>query len=233
MKIIQVGFWPRYCLEDFRWYNPQLENVAYPMVCFCDIPLTRIIEHTSFYGRFGIGMKREWAIQSGLNPVMYLTEQSPLKGKVLNLARLSQPGEPKFVDESAKATHIDSLLNLISMIKPLDGYMEIGSPPYLTAKDFYLENEWRFVPRLSEGRICIPSQKFRSERDEYNSYTYENCLLKFTLDDIEYIFVEDDRAIQSILDFLNSMAASGKYLPSQMDVLKTKLFTLSKLSRDF
>ncbi|MBF4218561.1 hypothetical protein C5616_25710, partial [Vibrio anguillarum] len=199
-KIMQVGFWPRYCLEDFRWYNPQLMNVAYPMVCFCDIPLTRITEHTSFYGRFGIGMKREWAIAAGLNPVMYLTYQSPIKEKVLNLARLSQNNEHKFIDDAAKTVHIDSLLNLISMIKPLEGYMEIGSPPYPASKDFYLENEWRYIPRLSEGRICIPSQNYRSNKDEYNAYTYENYLLKFNLEDIEYLFVEDDSAIQSTLD---------------------------------
>lgn len=53
------GFWPRYCLEDFRWYNKDIPNVSYPMVSFCDIPLTRIREHTDFYGSFGIGMTRE------------------------------------------------------------------------------------------------------------------------------------------------------------------------------
>ncbi|MBF4275604.1 abortive infection system antitoxin AbiGi family protein, partial [Vibrio anguillarum] len=97
----------------------------------------------------------------------------------------------------------------------------------------YLENEWRYIPRLSEGRICIPSQNYRSNKDEYNAYTYENYLLKFNLEDIEYLFVEDDSAIQSTLDFLNTSAANGIYSPSQIDVLKTKLFTLSKLSRDF
>eukprot|EP01034_Spumella_vulgaris_P011525 gene11525-14663_t len=69
------GFWPRYSLEDFRWQvsGPNShEFAAFPMVCFCDIPLSRIDEHVGFYGSYGLGLSREWGIRAGLNPVQYI-----------------------------------------------------------------------------------------------------------------------------------------------------------------
>ncbi len=60
-SILKNGFWPRYSLEDFNWYNPQMGSIAYPMVCFCDIPLIRPREHVSFYGDYGLGMTKQWA----------------------------------------------------------------------------------------------------------------------------------------------------------------------------
>ncbi|MFS2265232.1 abortive infection system antitoxin AbiGi family protein [Vibrio vulnificus] len=54
--IFNHGYWPRYCLEDIRWVNQvNAPYMAFPMVCFCDIPLSRISEHVSFYGNYGLG----------------------------------------------------------------------------------------------------------------------------------------------------------------------------------
>lgn len=72
--ILKNGFWPRYCLEDVSWMGMDAEDaeyVAFPAVCFCDIPLSRIDEHVAFYGAFGIGLRKEWAVINNLNPILY------------------------------------------------------------------------------------------------------------------------------------------------------------------
>ena len=51
-------------------------NVAIPVVCFCDIPLSRISDHIGFYGNFGIGLTKEWAMSNGLNPLLYVSSTS-------------------------------------------------------------------------------------------------------------------------------------------------------------
>ncbi len=77
-SILKNGFWAKYCLEDIQWQNGGVDFVAFPMVCFCDIPLGRISEHVDFYGSYGIGLTKEWAKKNNLNPVAYLSSGSHL-----------------------------------------------------------------------------------------------------------------------------------------------------------
>lgn len=64
LSILENGFYPRYCIENLSSYNENTESQypAFPMVCFCDIPLTRIKTHTKHYGEYAIGLKKlgEW-----------------------------------------------------------------------------------------------------------------------------------------------------------------------------
>ncbi|WP_025822242.1 abortive infection system antitoxin AbiGi family protein [Shewanella marina] len=83
--ILRNGFWPRYCLEDVKWYNGNESQSAYPIICFCDIPLSRVDEHVNFYGHFGIGVTREWAKLNKLAPVIYLNEGSAQQLALTNL----------------------------------------------------------------------------------------------------------------------------------------------------
>ena len=95
LDILENGFWPRYCFEDIEWLIPKdlknelekqeednfletltkeliksnISSIAYPMSCFCDIPLSKITAHTDFYGSFGLGMTKEWGIRKRLNPI--------------------------------------------------------------------------------------------------------------------------------------------------------------------
>lgn len=226
-KIIRAGFWPRYCSEDFRWYNAQLGYVAYPLVSFCDIPLTRIKDHVGFYGGFGFGMSREWAIRARLNPVIYLSESSALRYSILNLAQPEQ-----FVLPEQLPKFIDHLFELLALVKPLSGKMT-RSEGGEADKDFYLENEWRFTPTLAQGRKCIPIQKFEAEKDVYNNYTFDNCLLRFDIKDINYVIVqkEADRAV--FFTILNQMEAAGEYDSSQLQDLRSNIISLERIEKDF
>ncbi len=59
-------------------------HVHVPMVCFCDIPLTLVKKHTEIYCYNGgekvyaLGMTKEWSIENGLNPLIYLNQESHL-----------------------------------------------------------------------------------------------------------------------------------------------------------
>jgi hypothetical protein len=79
LRILEEGFWPRYWLEDITWLDGGVPRLAWPMVSFCDIPISRLREHTEFYGNYGIGLVREQWQATGLNPVLYVTPDSMLK----------------------------------------------------------------------------------------------------------------------------------------------------------
>jgi hypothetical protein len=117
-RILEDGFWPRYCHEYIGWVATDPEFIAIPVVCFCDIPLSRLTEHTAFYGNFGIGMTQEWGLNSGLNPVFYISKDltlfPPLKGLFNN-------PHPK-VDDSKFW-----VMQTLGYTKPLVGSLGVGA----------------------------------------------------------------------------------------------------------
>lgn len=63
---------------DFYNYDER-HGVAIPMVSFCDIPLTRAHEHTCIYGKYGIGIEKEFMLRyytDFFNPIIYSTSES-------------------------------------------------------------------------------------------------------------------------------------------------------------
>ena len=67
--ILENNFKINYCVEEIFTEKYSMSG-AFPMVCFCDIPLSEITAHMFNYGDYGIGLKREWIISNGLNPVL-------------------------------------------------------------------------------------------------------------------------------------------------------------------
>ena len=54
--------------KDDRW--------SIPIACFCDIPLSNILDHTEKYGNYAIGIKKSWAIKKKITPVLYVHDYS-------------------------------------------------------------------------------------------------------------------------------------------------------------
>lgn len=70
-SILSTGFYSRYCIEN---YEEAFENgfeLAIPMVCFCDIPISNAKTHSSNYGKYAIGLTKRWGMENGLSPVIY------------------------------------------------------------------------------------------------------------------------------------------------------------------
>jgi hypothetical protein len=69
---------PRYCTEDFSFLNSRLPKLAFPMKCFCDIYLNKLVTHMTLYGHYGIGFDKKWLIEKGVQPIQYINEKSEL-----------------------------------------------------------------------------------------------------------------------------------------------------------
>ncbi|HDY7662546.1 TPA: hypothetical protein RQJ99_004565 [Vibrio vulnificus] len=227
--ILTNGFWPRYCLEDANWYSTKEGGyfVAYPMVCFCDIPLSRVDQHVNFYGNYGIGVTREWAEANDLSPVIYIRPNSKQHKAISSL--LANNLNDKYYIGSSTDINV-----LMANIKPTEGNMYIGND--FVNKEFYQENEWRYTPVDSREKSSIPpwiyEEVFRNieSRELENKKSKENHSLKISPTDIKYLFVKSDTDIPELVNFIQSEL--DMYPSHDVKILLSRIVSLDTISRD-
>jgi hypothetical protein len=221
-SILLNGFYPRYCLEDTKWLNTKYNFLGYPMICFCDIPISRISDHTAFYGDYGLGLTKSWGLTNKLIPVIYTPAGSAVTQVIDYLLDIKHDGDPNKEEK-------DQVLNehtykMLTLIKPITGQMYIGGS--VVEKDFYQENEWRHVP---PGDSILFPDAFAEERDAKNTEMQEHKL-SISPQDIKYIFVKYDHEIPDLVDFINTNL--GGFRHNDLKLLSTRILSLETISAD-
>jgi len=79
--ILAGGFYGSFCKEVLH-YKKEAFTLIVLMISFCDIPLKTISLHTK-YGKYGIGLNKDWGIEHQLNPVLYLEKNSALADSLI------------------------------------------------------------------------------------------------------------------------------------------------------
>lgn len=97
-----------------------------PMICFTELKISEVSDHTKRYGKLGIGFKREFLMKRGANPVFYCPNA---------LYGVPNTNLPAI---AAKADEVDGLNVLLSFIKEMS---EQGKDDML----YYNEKEWRLL----------------------------------------------------------------------------------------
>lgn len=162
--MLENGFWPRYCEEDFEWLVDKPSKIAFPMVCFCDIPIDAANMHRTRYGAFAIAFNKAWASMKDINPVWYIQSESSIRNHI----RDSLTTTPRF---NVKNNLNNPFLKLLAFIKPTiafqpDRVIESvgGRGPVTEVFAADEEMEWRYTPTaLSDQWISHTSSGFVSE----------------------------------------------------------------------
>ena len=234
--ILKNTFYPRYCYEEFDLTDKSKDRYTYigdafPMVCFCDIPLSQLMSHIETYGRYGFGMTKEWGIRSGLNPVIYYNKNSHMANAIDELAQSLKGSSRKVIEELAV---------VLMYLKPYEGILYRGGR--VTKKDvrFYDEHEWRYVPdiRVMHDKklelvlleeIYLQPRKLKAankklERDETR--------LSFTADDIKYIIIDKESEINEMIRELRVIKGS-KYDLDTIERMVSRIITVKQIENDF
>ena len=184
---------PRYCVETIEYLKIPYKNIAYPMLCFCDINLHKIHEHVEFYGGYGIAFSKQWGITKGIQPVQYLNEHSPLCKDFSEAFKMAK--ESSYTDEAQ-----NYLLSQMYFLKPIVGDMQRNGKG--VHKNFTDECEWRFIPKVSSEEfpeVLLDNEIIR--KDIFNSALAhaDNTWLKFSVDDIKYLIVRNRADFQEVI----------------------------------
>jgi len=219
--ILLNGFEPRYCLEDTGYLG--IEYVGYPMTCFCDIPISRISDHTDFYGEYGIGLTKEWGFRNGLAPIIYTPPTGAIADLTKYLLKLDLK-EPDGTVPKVQSDFNEHFFRLISLVKPISGKMVVGGT--IVEKDFYQENEWRYVPK--EFSVLF-RDKFEDEKDAKNA-DVKAQKITYLPSDVKYIYVKHDAEIPIIFDFIQNNL--GTYPLNEIKILTSRIISIETIARD-
>lgn len=236
--ILNDGFIPRYCLETLT-FNGKKKSRAYPMVCFCDIPLSQIKNHINFYGYYGLGLSKEWGRKHKLNPVLYLDSDSLLNKHFIDMA--TQIWDAECFQKCEEKINIlrSHYFHAIRYIKAYEGDFERGDKIYAKYR-FYDEKEWRYVPEVkditenSEESFYLSEENYKAKitRSTFNALLQKSHKLIFDSKDIEYLILNDKREALSMIKSL--IKIKGKvYSDEDLDYLKTKIITVDQIKNDF
>lgn len=211
------GNYFRVCYSKETFVLRHKLHYYFPMVCFCDIPLTMTKEHINDYDGYAIGLKKEWAIGHGLNPVFYLNEF----GMTHTLEGLS---------EGANYTGVgrNSFAHLFCHMKPYKGTNYKRNEH--VEKCFYNEKEWRFVPFLPFFRDSY-SQFYTIDNfpADLNAVIKNHRLYKlhFLISDIKYIIIKSNSEKENFMGALKS-----DYL-EPINNHNIKIFSIDEIFEDF
>ena len=221
--ILEFGFMPRYSLEDSELLG--IEYTAFPMSCICDIPISRISDHTAFYGEYGLGMTKEWGQRNALHPVIYAVPGASIAGAISHLVDIAQSKSRDSKPMAALKDRVsDGVFQLIPFVKPVTGKtLVVGK---VVSKDFSQENEWRYVPYDHQFLFKDNFDQRRAELDVEAS----KHALQYTPNDVRYIFVKMDHEIPAVFDFIQTKL--GRFPMNDLKILTSRIVSLETIARD-
>lgn len=259
-RILAGGLVPNYCSEDLTVGGRQFV-IGLPMVCFCDIPLTRTAEFTKRYGRHAIALSKKWAAKKGINPVLYavdddiivslhffLNYESTLLQQVIEAGgnphslniNLNDPRSVgnivPFINHNNAAAANRKLLGYIKRYES-----EWQGKPLVN----YVENEWRYVVGDSEQTRWFWNRAdymaWRGNLDEPKPIPGENLLshcLTFEVDDVTHIILEKEEQVARMIDFIDSdkftrIGGYGEISTNDKTVLISRIISLERIAKDF
>ena len=228
IKILQSKFFPRLCLEKGLWY-PGDKKWAIPMVCFCDIPLSNIADHTQKYGNYAIGIKKTWAIEQGVTPILYVHDNSSFIGHGLDALNWSLELSKK--DKEHLSERLAQVMSMFFMMKPYEGYQERDGKRRKVR--FYDEREWRYIPPIGGDHLnFLTEEDFNDKikRENFNSFNKQYGVV-FNPDVINYIIVEKEDEIVPLMHELHSIKGNFSY--NSVELLSSRIISMDRIREDF
>lgn len=225
---------PRYYEEMIDYLRiEKYKKIAFPMSCFCDIHLKKLVKHMNFYGSCGIGINKEWGIDKGIQPIQYINPSSSLVSdyRFIFLKSLRISDEDKIILNDYR----NYLLTHLLFMKPLEGKMfRNGS---YEKRNFHDEREWRYIPNMNkvetELPLIIPQSHMNPKAYSMYSDGIKKCpdvWLKFEYENVKYLIVKNKQERLELINFIeNKLDVKNE----EKFVLISKILVFNELEEDW
>ncbi len=186
-KIINTGFNVYFCKEEVYSTEKNVVHIGIPMVSFCDTPLLYITQNS--YGKYCIGMKRKWAVEHQLQPVLYYPNNQECQSTKMIVSATADFLNNKKEPEKYRILGYSKPLY---KIKCDDG----------TNRDNYVEREWRKVYASKKQFTWMTEYEYDLYRGD-KSFPKKpvGVPLKFSADDVDIIIVQESD-VRELIDYI-------------------------------
>lgn len=256
-SILENNFYPRCCVEDLSFLMPNYRGddakVGIPMVCFCDIPLSKINSHLIDYGYYGIGLTKQWGIECGINPIHYIQEETLAHKNIVNLEKslaniiddvdtINNYLRFRYKDKNIKCISDKIKGNMFKYFGEFAGFLKeykgINNKNREEEKIFYDEREWRFIPPIIDN--SIDGNTYRLTGKDCLNDDKKNCLnktlqkykLEFKATNVKYLIIKNDEELSDLIDHINGLS-DERFSKYEKKILMTKIITVDNIKQDF
>ena len=230
--ILSSTFKVSYARERILGGN-EIKEFAVPMVSFSDLRLSELKDNIGTYGKFGIGLTKDWAINQGLNPVMYASQYSLFTENFIRATEDFFKLVNQTNDTSGRyETAYNNTLNTLRYIKNYKG--DLIRPGKKIKKNYVFANEreWRYVPPINENILAfVPINQIRTskQKSQFNQKV-KHLRLNFQPDDIQYLIVKKDQDINDLIRHLRQV--KGRFSYDTVDRLASRILTYEQIEND-
>ena len=269
LGIIEHGFRFGYCFEELdetiaRFiYRPSVEmakilgsceekyGIAIPMICFCDIPISRADGHRANYGDFCIGLNKEMVRTQlpNINPVLYqssswimhtyktLVESIPRQEQIddyFKQIELLTQGKTA-ADEASEIIKAHLSGNLPRLEIEAIPAVKLLLSLVKTDISKYDEREWRiFWEENIDIKFGLTEELYNQKRTEYNNQI-KNQYATFVSNIVNHIIVPTESYVPCVIDKIkNSTTILGKAATEgDKEMLITRITTFERIENDF
>ncbi|MFJ7890380.1 abortive infection system antitoxin AbiGi family protein [Lysinibacillus xylanilyticus] len=226
---------PRYYEEMIDYLNIEgIDKIAFPMSCFCDIHLNKLVYHMENYGYYGLGLSKVWGIKQGIQPIHYINTYSELRNDFSDI--FNDIFKMSNEERTKHKVYHDYLLHKLFFMKPIEGKM-ITSDGY-PHRNFHDEKEWRFIPSFKNVETDLPMVVDQEQLNpkSYNAYSQgisqkTELWLKFEFEAIKYIIVNNQDDRKELIEFIiDHQIGESEY---ERHTLISKIMVFTELGEDW
>lgn len=232
--ILRETFKVKYCREILRSSKGHFD-IMVPVVSFCDIPFSQIINHIDSYGTYGIGLSKDWARKHGLNPVLYVDKDSKIANSFYgSFFKMVLSRTRKITDFTIEERRT---FDIIRYMKNYQGDLVRENRPTIKDYRFSDEREWRYVLPPEEEKVgifynCKGKQMAQIKKIKFfANVLIEDERLSFGPDDINYIIVSKESERDMILDALPELKIGHDHRVIKR--LSSRIISVDQIRGDF